>query len=187
VDLDRLQHGGPPEPARLMHVTVECWPFAADSRGIWLLTGSWPLQTTPVAADGDPQADIELELIRNQMFGDLGVLHQTSSRIDGPACVLTYVAVIRTAGPVRSRWPDAVPVPPRLSEAVGGPPTHGATEAPDVRQIDVVRHSLRHLAFQLGSAGDATLADALDGYWREHLAAWTPALYAMYRQVHKSA
>jgi hypothetical protein len=183
----RLRHGMPPEPARLMHVIAECWPFAADERGIWLLAREYPLQTEPIAADGSPQDDIELELIRAQMFGDLALLHQTSTRIDGPAAVQTYVAVIRCDGPVRSCWPDALPMSPKVAGHVGKPPTHGAAEAPMVRQWDVVTHGLRHLAFQLGPAGDATLAEALDGNWGEHLAAWTPTLYQMYDRLHESA
>jgi|GEM_PF-1527566 len=186
-NLDLWQHGGPPAPSRLMHVIGECWPFAADQQGIWLLTGTWPLVTEPVATDGSIQADLELELIRAQMFGDLALLHQTSTRVDGPACIQTHVAVVRCVGPIRSRWPAAKPVPPRLSEVVGQPPTHGAAEEPDVRQIDVIRHGLRHLAFQLGPGGDATLAAALDGNWRRHLAAWTPELYRMYDRTHESA
>jgi hypothetical protein len=183
-NLDHWRHGGPPEPSRLMHVIAEAWPLAADERGIWLLTRDWPLMTEPIAADGDPHADLELELIRSQLAADTVLLHQTSSRVDRDAVVLTYMTVITCEGPVRSRWPDALPVSPRVAEHVGKPPTHGAAEAPTVRQWDVVLHGLRHLAFQLGQAGDAELARALDGNFARHLAAWTPVLYQMYNREH---
>ncbi len=181
------QHGGPPEPSDLMHVTAEVWPLAADEQGIWLLSDQWPWPTPPIAADGDPHADLELELIRNQAFVDTALLHQTSSRVDGPAVVLTYMAVVRCAGSVRSRWPEARPVSQRAAQLVGQPPTHGAAEAPEVRHWDVLLHGLRHLAFQLGPEGDATLANALDGQWRRHLAVFSPTLYRMYDRVHESA
>lgn len=186
-DVDHWNHGSPPEPTKLMHVIAECWPLAADTQGIWLLSRDWPLMTEPLAADGDPHADLELELMRAQMFGDLKLLHQTSSKIDRGALVLNYLAVIGCHGPVRSRWPDALPISRAAATHVGKPPTHGAAEAPIVRQWDVILHGLRHLAFQLGPAGDATLAAALDGNWGEHLARWTPTLYAMYDQIHESA
>lgn len=183
-DVDRWNHGGPPDPDRLMHVLAEAWPLAADTAGIWLLTRDWPLMTDPLAADGDPHADLELELVRAQMFADTRLLHQTSSRIDGGAVVLTYMAVIGCDGPVRSRWPDALPVSRAAALVVGKPPTHGAAEPPTVRHWDVVLHGLRHLAFQLGSSGDAELAAALDENWRRHLAEWEPVLYQMYSDRH---
>lgn len=187
TNLGLWQHGGPPEPSTLMHVTAEVWPLAADEQGIWLLSGDWPLVTPPIAADGDPHADLELELIRAQMLGDTALLHQTSSRVDGPSAVLTYMAVIRCQGSVRARWPHARPVSRRVAEVVGKPPTHGAAEAPEVRHWDVLLHGLRHLAFQLGAAGDATLAAALEGPWGWHLAGFTPTLYRLYDRVHQAS
>jgi hypothetical protein len=186
-DVANWNHGGPPSPSKLMHVIAEAWPLAADTQGIWLLTRDWPLMTEPIGHNGDPHADLELELIRAQMFGATALLHQTSSRIDRDACILTYMAVIRCHGPVRSQWPDALPVSPKVAGHVGKPPTHGAAEAPVVRQWDVVLHGLRHLAFQLGPAGDAELARVLDGNWGRHLAAWTPVLYQMYDRVHEAS
>jgi hypothetical protein len=183
-DVQNWNHGGSPSPSKLMHVIAEAWPLAADQAGIWLLTRDWPLMTEPIGAQGDPHADLELELIRAQMFGHLALLHQTSSRVDRDAVVLTYMAVIRCSGPVRSTWPDALPVSRAAADHVGKPPTHGAAEAPVVRHWDVVLHGLRHLAFQLGAAGDAELARVLDGNWGEHLAAWTPVLYQMYSDRH---
>ena len=51
-DVDRWNHGGPPDPDKLMYVIAEAWPLAADTAGIWLLTRDWPLMTEPLGADG---------------------------------------------------------------------------------------------------------------------------------------
>lgn len=185
-DAARWNHGGPPDPAKLRYLYAEAWPLAADEQGIWLLTRDWPLMTEPIGTQEDPHELLELELIRAQMYPDLALLHQTSSRLERHAGVFTYMAVIRCDGPVRLRWPDALPVSRAAAQVVGKPPTHGAAEAPVVRHWDVVLHGLRHLAFQLGPAGDATLAEALDGNWGEHLAIWTPVLYEMYSDKHSA-
>lgn len=186
-NLDRWNHGGPPDPDRLMHVIAECWPFAADDRGIWLLSRDYPLQTLPLAPDANGFDDLELELIRNQMFADLAILHGTSTRPEGSAGVWTFVAVINCDGPVRARWPDALPMSAKVAEYVGKPPTHAAAQPPVVRHWDVVTHCLKHLAFLLTPWGDATTAAELDDNWRRHLAAWTPTLYQMYDRIHESA
>jgi hypothetical protein len=186
-NLDHWQHGGPPEPSQLMHVIGEVFPLAADEAGIWLLSGDYPWSSLPVPADSSPVAECEWELVQHGAVAVLGP-HQTSSRVDGAALITTHVAVIACPGPVRASWPQAKPVSPRIAKRVGKPPTHAANKAPEeVRQWDALTHGLRHLAFQLGPAGDATLAEALDGNWGEHLAAWTPTLYQMYDRVHESA
>lgn len=187
-DAGRWNHGGPPDPATLMHVIAECWPFAADQQGIWLLSREYPLQTEPLAAGANGFDDLELELIRNQMFADLKILHGTSTRPEGPAEVLTFIAVIDCDGPVRSRWPDALPMSTKAAEHVGKPRTHGAAQAPVVTHWHVVEHCLKHLAFLLSPWGDAETAAQLDDNWRRHLDAWTPTLAQMYdRRLHESA
>ena len=76
-------------------------------------------------ADGDVHYETET-LLRG--FGldlaDVGVIHSTSWRPDGPAVVLTYMAVVKAAGYVLETWPDAAPVTASLPAAVGkAPPT----------------------------------------------------------------
>jgi hypothetical protein len=182
-DVARWNHGAPPDPATLMHVIAECWPFAADTQGIWLLCREYPLTTDPLAGDADGFDDIKLELIRNQM-ADWTILHGTSCRPERGAGIWTFVAVIDCDGPVRSRWPDALPMSTKVAAHVGKPPTHGAADPPVVRHWDVACHALKHLAFLLSPWGDAETAAQLDDNWRRHLAAWTPTLYQMYDRTH---
>ena len=88
-----------------MTVRPEIWPVAADTAGIWLVSGddAWR-PALPVAADSEPHADVELELSRHGALEDAALLHSTSWRVDGPSIVLTYVTVIRCAGLVLDRY-----------------------------------------------------------------------------------
>jgi hypothetical protein len=190
-NLDRWQHGGPPEPPRLMHVVGEVFPFAADRRGIWLLSGTWPWATLPIADDSSPVAACEDELEQRGALA-LTVIgpHQSSARVDGPAFITTHFAVVACADPVRSRWPQAEPVSPRVlhDPRVGKPPTHPANQAPsEIRMWDALVHSLRHIAFQLSPWGDAELASKLNNHWLRHLTDWEPDLYRLYDRVHSPA
>jgi hypothetical protein len=164
-----------------MGITVEVWPVAADEAGIWLLSGADALRWGPVEADGDVHYEVEA-LLRG--FGiDLGgvdVIHSTSWRPDGPAVVLTYMAVVRTAGYVLETWPDAAPVTAALPAAVGRPPAHGAADVPVPRVVDVLLHGLRHLRFLLDY--DTETAAALDADWRRALGPLEPALATMFTE-----
>ena len=69
-------------------------------------------------ADGDVHFEVEMLLHEHGIrHADITAVHSTSWRPDGPAVVLTYMAVIKAAGPVRERWPGAQPV---TGEAGGG-------------------------------------------------------------------
>jgi hypothetical protein len=166
-----------------MGITVEVWPLAADEAGIWLISGRDALRWGPVMADGDVHYEAET-LLRG--FGldlaDVDVLHSTSWRPDGPAVVLTYMAVVTIGGYALDSWPDAAPVTPALPAAVGKAPPHGAAEVPVPRWVDVPLHGIRHLAFLAGPDGDAETAAALDGTWLRHLAQLRPALAEMFSE-----
>jgi hypothetical protein len=166
-----------------MGIIDEAWPVAADEAGIWLLSGSDALRWGPVMADGDVHYEAET-LLRG--FGinlaDVAVIHSTSWRPDGPAIVLTYMAVVKVTGYVLETWPDAAPVTSALPAAVGKAPPHGAAEVPVPRVVDVLLHGLRHLKFLAGPDGDAETAAALDGNWLRHLAPLRPALAAMFSE-----
>ena len=167
----------------LMTVTVEVWPLAADEAGIWLISGGDALRWGPVMADGDVHYEAET-LLRG--FGldlaDIGVIHSTSWRPDGPAVVLTYMAVIGTGGYALESWPDAAPVTAALPAAIGKAPPHGAAEVPVPRVADVLLHGIRHLKFLATDEGDAEAAAALDANWLRHLAPLRPALAQMFSE-----
>jgi hypothetical protein len=166
-----------------MGIIVEVWPVAADEAGIWLLSGSDALRWGPVMADGDVHYEAEA-LLRG--FGldlaDVDVIHSTSWRPDGPAVVLTYMAVVTIGGYALDSWPDAAPVTAALPAAVGKAPPHRAADVPVPRVVDVLLHGLRHLKFLAGPDGDAETAAALDVNWRRHLAPLKPALAAMFSE-----
>lgn len=187
-NLDLWQHGGPPEPSSLMHVTAEIWPLAADQQGIWLVSGDWPWLTLPFADDTSFNAEFECALLEHGATAVLGP-HGTSCRIDGPSLICSAVAVLNEIGPVRASWPNAKPIPvERIVAEVGKPPTHPANRVPDkVRQWDALVGTLRHLAFQLTPYGDAELAGKLNKWWRLYLADAAPILFRLYDRVHESA
>lgn len=166
-----------------MGITVEVWPVGADDAGIWLISGSDALRWGPVMADGDVHYEAET-LLRG--FGidlaDVDVLHSTSWRPDGPAIVLTYMAVVKVSGYVLETWPDAAPVTRTLAEAIGPAPVHGAADVPLPRVADVLLHGIRHLKFLAGPEGDAETAAALDENWVRHLAPLRPALAKMFSE-----
>jgi len=160
-----------------MNVAVECWPCAADSDAIWLVSGSDSWRSPPVAADSDCHFEVEL-LLAGHDASRPTLLHSTSWRPEQSTIVLTYVAVLPCDGLVLERWPGAVPVLHKLFSAVGKPYPHGAAEVPMPRRVDVLFHGIRHVRFLVDT--DATARAALTGYWAEHLAQLQPALSGMY-------
>ena len=163
-----------------MGCAIECWPVAADVHGIWLVSGGDAWRSPPVPADSEPHFDLEL-LIASQDGHRPSLLHSTSWRPDGPAIVLTYIAVFPCDGLVLDDWPGALPVSADLLPTVGNPPPHGAAEVPVPRYIDVLHHALRHLTFLTQT--DATARAELTGHWATHLARLAPALSGMYQDV----
>lgn len=166
-----------------MGIAVEVWPVAADSAGLWLLSGNdaWrpPLL---VMSDTEPHADVELELAGRGALDAVTLLHSTSWRVDGPRVVLTYIAVIDGGEPVPAAWPGALPISLDVAEAVGPPPTSAATEPPAPRYIDVLMHAVRHLRFLRDH--DATANAAMSGSLKAHLEVLRPALAGMYGTPH---
>jgi hypothetical protein len=168
-----------------MQVWVEVWPVAADSVGIWLVSGddAWR-PALPVMADSAPHWEVESELRSHKVLDDAILLHSTSWR-NGVSVILTYVAILKSPndGFVKDRWPNALPVSPTMAEAVGKPATHGPTESPIPRDVDVLLHAMRHLL--LLQQWDGTVRAVMDDNWIRHLAAFEPALAGMYIERHK--
>jgi hypothetical protein len=169
-----------------MTVRVEVWPVAADRIGLWLISGDDAWRSDAVMADGDVHFEVEMLLHEHGISDtDIAALHSTSWRPDGPAVVLTYMAVVKAEDVVLVRWPHARPVTAELTEAAGKPPTHAATEPPVPRYLDVLYHGLRHLHHL--AIHDATNAAAMGKLWRDHLEPFEPALSGMYSDPHKVA
>lgn len=171
--------------AEPMSVHVEVWPVAADEVGLWLLSGEDAWRSGPVMADDEPHSEVEYALYQHQAADDVALLHSTSWRVDGPRLVLTYMAVIAVPGLVRDAWPTALPISLDLANAVGKPLPYTPTEPPTPRYIDVLFHGLRHLRFLLDT--DIGNSEALDDYWRRHLAKLNPALATMYNHDRQDA
>lgn len=197
------EHGQPAgEP--LMTVTVEVWPLAADETGIYLLSPDGPWPSPPISAHSEPHEAVESELVAHSVsLAYVPLMHSTSWRAEQTSAVLTYPAVVTCPGLVWDAWPEARPVTPELFDHVGRPPTHGPTDPPTPRYVDVLLHALRHLAYEIEPVGprwwpfrwwpfrgrprDATVAVALDPQWKHHLAAFSPAIARMYDRVHQPA
>lgn len=169
-----------------MTVHIEVWPVAADEVGLWLVSGidAWR-PDLPVGADSGIHPEVELELHRHGVLDDVKVLHSTSWRPEPVGLTVTYLAVVARPGFVRENWPAAEPISTQLPAAVGRPLTHGATEPPTPRHVDVLFHALRHVAWLLRT--DATVAAELDHNWRTHLSGFEPALAKMYQDQHRNA
>jgi len=166
-----------------MTVRAEVWPVAADEIGLWLVSGGDAWRSDAVPADGDVHFEVEMLLGEHGVTpADIAAVHSTSWRPDGPAVVLTYMAVINPGGMVFDRWPDALPITADLADSVGKPPVHAATAPPVPRYVDVLLHGIRHLRFLVGPEGDRETAAALDANWRRHLAPLKPALAEMFSE-----
>jgi hypothetical protein len=173
----------------LMNVRVEVWPVAADELGVWLLSGDGALYSAPIPQDSTSHFEVEHALadagfpMPDGQLRDIALMHSTSWREDGPHALHTYVTVADAGSAyVLDRWPHAVPITDALLATVGRPPTHGATDRPAPRNVDVLAHAVRHLAFL--RRFDATAAAALPAAWTPHLDALTPALAGLYSEVH---
>jgi len=166
-----------------MKVRVEVWPVGADEVGIWLLSGDDALRSGNIASDAD-LFDEARQMLKRRGMRPL-ILHGTSNRQDGPAVILTYVAVVETADLALSAHPTAKPVGAPLQDAVGRPYTHAAAEPPTPRDVDALMHTLRHLAFLRDH--DVETAAQFSSHWRQHLEPLEPALAMMYSDRHEAA
>jgi hypothetical protein len=166
-------------------VRVEVWPVSADQVGLWLVSGSDAWRSDAIRQDSDPHTTVENLLKEHGVTADIKLIHSTSWRAEETSVILTYVAVIGCTHLALDHWPDAKPISPALPEAVGKPIEVKADEAPIPRYIDVLMHGLRHLQFLLQT--DSSARAALCGTWRDHLAAFRPALAGMYDHEHGEA
>lgn len=172
-----------------MTVWVEVWPVAADEAGIWLLSGSAPWEDGPVMADSSEHFTVEALLRYHGISEDRRLwVHSTSWHPDGPRHVDTYLVVVDLAGAVaREKWVHAAPITPYIYDEPGvdTPPTHGATEEPMPRELDVLFHGLGHLKDQIRK--NATTRAAVGDLWRVRLEPFEETLAGMYSEPHRAA
>jgi hypothetical protein len=159
-------------------VVVEVWPVAADNAGIWLISGDDAWRSDRIDSDHEPHDEVEYLLANHGLADSAALLHSTSWRMDEHAVVLTYMSVIKSAGPIPETWADARPVSAALLAVVGQPAPSPVTAPPAPRYIDVLMHGIRHLRFLMDS--DSAARDALPDMWRRHLEPITPVLAGMY-------
>lgn len=172
-----------------MGVIVEMWPLAADTRGIWLVSGTDALRSSRISQDSTVAFEAE-NLLRYDdalLIEELPVLHSPSWRPDNYNVILTYFAVLDEHNQdVVATWPQARPVDvEKLLALHGGPLPHGAAEEPLPRDLDVLFHALRHLRLLMGGevtilGMDAEVSAALSDVWKAHLYHLTPALAGLY-------
>lgn len=178
-----------------MTIWVEVWPVVADEAGLWLISGQRPLRDGPVMADSSVHFMVE-SLLRGQHIdprpvaegGDCLMLHSTSWRPDGPRQWDTYVAAVQSDDLALAIWPDAKPITPDLLDEDAGrgkPPTHGATEEPMPRVLDVLFHGLGHFRDQISKNG--TARESLGELWRVQLEPFEETLAGMYSEPHRAA
>ena len=112
-------------------------------------------------------------------------MHSTGWHPDGPRHVDAYLAVVDLEGAVAcEKWPHAAPITPDIYDEpeVGKPPTHGATEEPVPRLLDVLYHALGHLKDQ--TRKNATTRAAVGDVWRVQLEPYEETLAGMYSERH---
>lgn len=168
-----------------MTIRVETWAVAADRAGVWLVGGDAWTSRLPVMADNHPDFDVQMALFERDAVDECTLVHSTSWRVRGPHMITTYVAALRVDSEVYARWPGARPISLRLVEGAGPATWHGPLDTPQPRDIDVLRHGLRHFRFLMDS--DTTSAEAMPAALKAHLEPLTGALAGMYEHVRDTA
>jgi hypothetical protein len=169
---------------QLKYSAVDVHLIGADTSGMYALIpdAPRPWSSPPVThIPGDPCEEwtaAELELIQHGVdLGRVPVIHPTSWRSDGPALVTHFLAVYDSRGAtVKQEWPEAKPISFRLADQVGQPAHHGAAAPPlGNRNIDIMRHALRHLR-ALTDPGPELCPECLRrgilALWRRLLGLW---------------
>jgi hypothetical protein len=173
-------------------VFVDTWPVLID-RGVWSGSGLRPWRSDPVPHDSTVQYEMEMTLRRfGVRRGHVLMSHSTSWRDGTDGLTAVYIAVINPNLMSVADFPDAIPVDVGIREVAGVPPTHGPADAPAVRKIDPLIHSLRHVWALIdpdpaNKFFDATIAAALGLEWVQQLGALDPALAGLYGEAHSAA
>jgi hypothetical protein len=178
-----------------METFVLVFPAAADDSGLCLVEPEpWlhgPVQegvgvrgTVQAVLFGHGCADPAPLIVHSTSWHEVGSPRPGGGRHYQQ--VDAYLAVLRLpagSAAVEQWWPAAIPIDLPAIAAVGRPDRHGPTEPPrEVLQAHALLHGLRHLALELGPAGDSELRDALaDTPWPRHLADVRPVLAHLYR------
>jgi len=139
-----------------------------------------PLVTRDFVPGGsNPGWELDLLLDRRGVRDDVLIKHGTSNRWDETGQIDTFLVVLSVDGLVKARWPEAKTIRVKaLLKQVGPPAPHPADEFPEViRQLDVLLHGIRHLAFL--KLFDASAFEAMPAVLRTHLEHVLPDLAKM--------
>jgi hypothetical protein len=101
-----------------MTVWTEVWPVTVDEFGLWLVSGEDALRSDgPVMSDTGPRGQVRTELLPrlDVPAADLprvllALASTADTRIEERGLIITFVAFLRSDGPVRDRWPNARPI-----------------------------------------------------------------------------
>jgi hypothetical protein len=100
-----------------MTVWTEVWPVAVDETGLWLVSGEDALRSDgPVTSDTGPRGQVRTELLPRldvpawELPRVLVALASTAEPRVEERGLITFVAFLRSDGPVRDYWPNAHPI-----------------------------------------------------------------------------
>jgi len=101
-----------------MTIWTEVWPVTVDEIGLWLVSGEDALRSDgPVMSDTGPRGQVRTELLPrlDVPAADLprvllALASTTDTRVEERGLIITFVAFLRSDGPVRDRWPNARPI-----------------------------------------------------------------------------
>jgi hypothetical protein len=170
----------------VMATYVEVYAFAADHTNLYHLPGAAPWrQDLPVMGDSNPGWELDLLLdLHGVPAEQIKFKDQASDRWgdpDRPGQVDTFAVVVAVDGFVLEQWPGALRIHvQKLIDRFGRPAPHPANElAREIRDLDVMFHALRHIAFQKLYSGPKF--DAMPQRVRHHLHGVIPALAGLYQ------
>ena len=101
-----------------MTIWTEVWPVTGNEIGLWLVSGEDALRSDgPVMSDTGPRGQVRTELLPrlDVPAADLprvllALASTTDTRVEERGLIITFVAFLRSDGPVRDRWPNARPI-----------------------------------------------------------------------------
>lgn len=155
---------------QVLPLRVEVWALAVDDFGAYLVSGdqAWAAGM-PVQVGGSPDLDAEDLLREYDVWQQTLYLHPSHFRMTRDGLVVAYTVMLRTSGPVRNRWSQAVSLAAVQTGAVALPGR------------DVLLTGVGYLRWMLDNEPDflALLRGAgVETVWAKQLRRFAPALPA---------